>query len=149
MVRLGVGMSRAVLEFDKLAFSDWTAWTARSEIDGVNLPGVYLLGRFRSGVPGTVDAIAPEIIYIGETVNRTLTRRWYEFTRSAFEEKQGHSGGWSYRERVGTTPRWLHVAALPVNLEQPELGAYIRAVERALIWAYVDRHARMPVCNSK
>lgn len=82
-----------------------------------------------------------------------MKTRWYQFARSAFERKSGHSGGWSFSreffDRQKTEPSWLYVAALPVLLDEPRRSAWIRHVERQLIWEYVERFERLPVCNSK
>ena len=51
--------------------------------------------------------------------------------------------------RIGEPPAWLYVAPLPVRVEAPHGPAYIRHVERWVIWDYVQEHARLPVCNKK
>lgn len=136
------------------AFKRWTRWTDRFGIDGCNQPGVYLLGRFESTPPEMVDPISQPVIYIGETCNQTLAKRWYQFGRSAFERKFGHSGGSTFSDQFcGSTtidpPVWLYIAALPVFLDEPHRSAYIRFIERWLIWMYVQKFNTMPVCNSK
>ncbi len=137
------------LRVDRLSFTAWAPWAQRGGLAGVDRPGVYLLARFRSEPPPKADPLDASVLYIGETVRQRLGKRWYDFARSAFKKKDGHSGGWAYRKRVATTPRALYVAALPVELAEPHLGAYVRMVERSLLWAYVDRHGRLPWCNSK
>lgn len=129
-------------------FSTWTPWDQRDTIDGSQLPGVYLLAKFK-GPPPAVDAEDPAIVYVGETCGQTLLKRWYDFNRSAFQEKPGHSGGWTYRELIGVSPRGLHVAAVGVDMPEVKRDAYIRAVERTLIWQFVQRHGAMPKCNRK
>ncbi|HUV05835.1 MAG TPA: hypothetical protein VMX94_12090, partial [Armatimonadota bacterium] len=75
-------------------FSNWTRWTDRREIVGYKTPGVYALAHFNEE-PNTVDLQSQEIIYIGETCDQSLDKRWGQFERSAFapEEKKEHSGG--------------------------------------------------------
>ena len=94
------------------------------------------------------------VIYIGETCDQNLAQRWYQFNRSAFEQKPGHSGGWTFSglycdNRIVEPVGWLYVAALPMTLQEPHSSAYIRFVERWLIWEYVQKFNALPACNSK
>lgn len=135
-------------------FQPWTHWSKREGIQRCDLPGVYVLARFESQPPDEVDPTCVEVIYIGETSRNSLSGRWYQFRRSAFELKGGHSGGWTFAARfcdnkVGPAPAWLHVAAVPVDLHEPHASAFIRFAERRLIWEYVQRHGVMPQCNRK
>jgi hypothetical protein len=135
-------------------FQSWTPWANRYAIENCQRPGVYLLGRFDTSPPGIVDPLSNCIVYIGETCSQGLENRWYQFARSAFQRKAGHSGGWTFSARfcndcVAEAPPWLHVATLPVFLDEPHQSSYIRFVERWLIWEYVQRHGVLPICNSK
>jgi hypothetical protein len=47
-------------------------------------------------VPRIVDPLVQEVVYIGETCDRSLRQRWKEFHRSAFDGKKEHSGGVTY-----------------------------------------------------
>lgn len=135
-----------------MSFSPWLAWELRGQLEGATKPGVYVLGLFPGGPPRRVDLLDDRIVYVGETCGQTLQKRWWQFDRSAFQEKPGHSGGWTYRDSIGATSRGLHVSALPVSFEEQPLHhaqAYIRYIERKLIWEFVQRHHRMPTCNSK
>lgn len=132
-----------------LRFCSWTPWGSRQHIQGSEHSGVYLLARFTGTAPARVERDDAAIVYIGETVARSLGKRWYEFNRSAFAALNGHSGGWSYRANVGRTPRGLYVAALPVPIDHPHRGAVIRHLERKFIWEFVSKHGRLPHCNSK
>ena len=133
----------------RLPFSRWTTWVQRHEIDLADAPGVYLLGRFDRPPPPEVNPLDQRVLYIGETAQQSLRRRWYQFERSAFQGKSGHSGGRTYRRHVAKSPRRLYVSALPVTIEDPAASAYIRAVERLLIWAHVARYDTFPRCNRK
>ena len=135
-------------------FREWVPWSDRHTIDGCDHPGVYILARFTAGCPATVDPLSSEVIYIGETCNQTLKKRWHQFNRSAFEQKPGHSGGQTFDtafcdEPGASTDACLHVAACPVLIEEPHRSAFIRHTERRLIWEYVQQHGRLPLCNSK
>jgi hypothetical protein len=95
------------------------------------------------------------VIYIGETVDQSLAERFYQFGRSAFQRKPGHSGGWTFSDRLlcgikqDHAPLWLFVALLSVTLDEPCRSAYIRFVERAAIWDYVQAWGEFPICNVK
>jgi hypothetical protein len=94
--------------------------------------------------PAVVDALDDRVIYIGETCDQTLEKRWYQFNRSGFEQKAGHSGGWTFasqycNNQINMPCPWLYVAALPVLTEEPHRSAYIRMIERRLIWEHVQR----------
>ena len=133
-------------------FKPWAPWPQRACVAEAKRPGVYALARFEDGPPAAVDLQSPEIIYFGETCNQPLTGRWSQFHRSAFKHADGHSGGLSFsasfmEDQPGKVPDWLYVAACPIDLETPYRPAYIRFVERWLIWEYVQRHARLPICN--
>ncbi len=127
---------------NELEFQPWTRWSDRLSLAD------DLLARFQQP-PRTVDPRDDAIVYIGETVSQALSSRWYQFNRSAFEEKSGHSGGHTYRHVCGGQGRNLFVAALPVHRPEPHAGAYIRYVERLLIWEYCRRHGDLPCCNRK
>ncbi len=118
---------------------------------GVELPGVYLLARFKPRqVPGSVNPLDDNIVYVGETTRSFLRKRWYQFNRSAFEQKAGHSGGWSYARLHGKdTSKLLFVSALPCDLEETKAAAYIRFIERLILWEFVARHGRFPDCNGR
>ena len=135
-------------------FQPWVSWLRRCESQHCDRPGVYILARFDSPPSGIVDPTVAEIIYIGETCKNSLGGRWLAFNRSAFEQKDGHSGGRTFaakycHNRVVQPPPWLHIAALPVELDEPHASAFIRYAERHLIWEYVQRHGAMPPCNKK
>lgn len=98
---------------------------------------------------GNTDPQAEEVIYIGETC-RSLEGRFYQFDRSAFQAKIGHSGGWNYREDFGDNSESLYVAAFPVDIGDRVLRPlFIRYVERRLIWEYAVRWGKRPICNRK
>ncbi len=140
-------LNRAALRH--LPFCRWTRWADRNTITRTDAPGVYILGRFHESPPSKVNPLDRRVIYIGETAQQNLHGRWRQFERSAFQGNFGHSGGRTYRDRVAKTPRYLYVSALPVTIDDPAASAYIRAVERLLIWAHVERYNAFPICNKK
>ena len=132
----------------------WTPWANRYDSKDCDQPGVYVLARFDAAPPMTVEPISEPVIYIGETCDQNLAKRWYQFNRSAFERKEGHSGGWTFCDKycasaVAQAVPWLYVAAMPVLMKEPHRSAYIRHVERLLIWQFVQAFGALPACNSK
>ncbi len=131
-------------------FSRWMRWDERGNYEEANSPGVYILAHLRNTplTSAPADPVASEVIYIGETTRNTLAGRWRQFDRTAFQGKAGHSGGRSYRELVGDAGEFLFVAAWPAKqLKEPHRLAFIKYLERELIWQYVQRWGRLPKCN--
>jgi len=79
-------------------FSNWTAWSNRNDLSGINRSGVYLIaeGCNLSGRPSVRD-LNQEIIYIGCTPKRCLRRRLNKFDE-ACKGLGGHPAGRSYFE---------------------------------------------------
>jgi hypothetical protein len=114
-------------------------------------PGVYLLARFTKRPPKGRPTLSSKMLYIGETCGQSLRSRLYQFNRSAFLEKLGHSGGATFWNtfRPNDETDWLYVSVMSTSDEEPAASAYIRYVERALIWAHVQHHKALPECNRK
>ena len=134
----------------EIIFSHWTQWADRTSLNGIYYPGVYLLAHFYAAPAGRANPQAKEIIYIGETCNNSLTGRWRQFHRSAFEGKYGHSGGTTYRQVFSGQGDNLYVAAFPVKeLDEEIRSFFIRYVERKLIWEFAQKWGAAPKCNRK
>ncbi|MFO8056784.1 MAG: hypothetical protein R6V10_05775 [bacterium] len=130
--------------------SEWMPWSRKDNFNGKNNPGVYVLAKFSGKLPsGPADPSISNVIYIGETCNQSLARRWYQFGRSAFESRGGHSGGWTYLELFGDSGHDLYVAALAITKEEPYLSADIRLIEREFLSKYVYANNEYPNCNRK
>jgi len=131
-------------------FTPWTNWSNRKDLD-LSLPGVYLLGRFTELAPPGRPDLSSNLIYIGETCGQQLRGRLYQFERSAFHDREAHSGGSIFAKefKFNSEPSWLYLSIHPVELPEPHNSAYIRHVERALIWEYVQEHGKLPRCNRK
>lgn len=116
----------------------------------MDLPGVYMLARFLRRPSLGRPALSKKIIYIGETC-KTLKHRLYNFNRSAFQKKFGHSGGNTFSKiaKAQRDPANLYISVMPVDLPPVQSEAYIRYSERALLWAYVQKYSAMPICNRK
>jgi hypothetical protein len=133
-----------------MVFSRWMRWDRRSTLEGVDFPGVYLLAHYDSTPIGNANPLAREVIYIGETCDNSLSGRWRQFNRAAFNEGAGHSGGVTYRQLYGSRLKDLFVAALPVRGLSDEIRPlFIRYVERKLIYDFARAHGVAPKCNKK
>ncbi len=131
-------------------FSGWIRWAERSTAERVRFPGIYALAKFEPTAPDHVDVLNEHVIYLGETCDNSLRGRLNQFNRSAFQQKDGHSGGLTYRNRCADEGDDLFLAIYPVDeLTEPHRSAFIRHVERSLLWRYVCRWGRRPSCNSK
>ena len=139
------------MKLPKIVFSGWTRWADRTAIDNIDAPGIYILAQFKKPPIGNADPQVQDIIYIGETCDRTLKKRWDNFHHAAFQGIKGiHSGGETYREIVNDNGDNLYVAAFPVNELSPQLRPlFIRYVERKLIWEYALKWDVAPKCNKK
>ncbi len=140
--------AQAAITIRKLKFSRWTAWSEREGIDVCGNPGVYVIGLFGRMPSGSVVPLDRNVVYIGETVKRSLRTRWSQFDRSAYHRGRRHSGGMTFRRDIVGTWKRLHVAGVAFDLEGEHASAYIRAVERMQIWDYVSAHGKLPVCNT-
>lgn len=133
-----------------VVFTQWTRWVERANIEGKEHAGVYVLACFDGDRPASVNLTDERIIYIGETCDNDLAGRLHQFNRSAFEGKNGHSGGWSFSSRCEGQGSKLCISTFAVpSLNEPLRSAFIRHVERRLIWEFVKRWGRRPICNSK
>ena len=140
----------APVEEPSVIFSRWCPWGERESLEGILAAGVYALACFDGPPPSEVDVFDQRIVYIGETCDNSLVGRLWQFNRSAFQGKDGHSGGWSFRSRCAGRGEHLHVSIFPIStLHEPYRSAFIRYTERRLLWHYVLKWGQRPLCNSK
>ena len=137
------------MEMPQILFSKWFQWNKRTEIENNDLPGVYILAKFKKVPEGNANIIDKNIIYVGETCKQTLNKRWYQFDRSAFCNSKGHSGGRSYESIFGDRGDDLYVTALPIDLPENLSHLFIRYVERKLILDFALKHKSQPKLNKK
>jgi hypothetical protein len=143
-------VSLKILDPSKATFSAWIPWSKRKELARRDAAGVYALAVFESNPPEVTDVLDQSVVYLGETCNNGLRGRLDQFHRSAFQGKDGHSGGWTYRARFRDQGEHLYVSAFPVTeIAEPYRSSYIRYMERHILWHYVHRWGRRPQCNSK
>jgi hypothetical protein len=131
-------------------FSDWTPWAERARLP-TKRRGLYMLASFNDVPLPVRPSLSYKLIYIGETCGQSLHSRLYQFNRSGFLGKFGHSGGATFAKtsQAEQNPEWLFVATAEVLLDEPQASAYIRYAERALLWQYVQQHGEYPSCNKK
>ncbi len=132
-------------------FTPWVPWAKRGEVSAdLSRPGVYLLAQSGRAPRKGKPALSRQIIYIGETCGQSLHSRLYQFNRSAFCKKPAHSGGLTFAKlRLGPADDTLYVSVLSSVYAEPKASAFIRYVERALLWSYVQVHGALPKCNRK
>ena len=133
-------------------FSTWYAWEERASFEGKSSPGVYCLAHFVTRPIGNADPLCKEVVYIGLTERKLLTR-WRNFNRSASHKgesaKFGHSGGRCYwrAHRGGMTN--LCVAAYSFDREVLRaMPNAIKELEAELISEYVTKWGRKPQFNT-
>ncbi len=137
-------------------FSQWVRFAHYKELGCLSLPGVYVLGHFSSPPENDTGINTSHTIYIGETTSQKLSTRLYQFGRSAFLKKNGHSGGHTYSRvfldnkplPLNEVPDNLYVAVLPVDKPTKESKAYIKLVERLAIWEFFQKNGDYPSCNT-
>ena len=135
----------------KVRFSPWLKWDERKQLDCAAQGGVYVLARFTDKPSVKVDLLDERVVYFGVSCDRTFAIRHSEFHRCAFEGAlKKHSGGKTYYRKIDPKDgKTLWLSAFPVvGIEEPLHTAYILYVERKLILEFVQRHGRLPTCNS-
>ena len=136
-----------------MKFSNWFKFSGDLEQEGLKLPGVYVLAHFNRKPSSPPVLTTINIFYIGETTKQNIRKRLYQFSNSAFKRKCGHSGGWTYSDTylnkmtIENVPPKLYVSILPVDRPEKESKAYIKYVERFIIWEYFKKNKDYPQCN--
>jgi hypothetical protein len=158
-----LGELRNVLaDFDRLpgnnwdvrgfGFSDWVQLQQYNTLHTGGLPGVYVVST--SGLkPLKMRMVDPRIVYIGETVNQTLSKRLHQFNQSLIG-KGGHSGGDTLSGDYRNKKLWLSIRSFPLR---PDLSnksalsfrsAQIQLLEKLLIYQYVFTNDQYPIGNT-
>ena len=136
-------------------FSPWLAWetflATRLEDRRFRNKGVYLLAHFRKTPMGAGRPDLKEVVYVGETTKQDLKSRLDQFHGSAFQERSGHSGGWTYSKKLleNALPSGaLHVSILPITQEYYRHPGYlIKHIERSALWKIIKTIGDPPPCN--
>ncbi|RRJ82903.1 hypothetical protein [Aestuariirhabdus litorea] len=135
-------------------FNGWVQFKDYKCITGVGLRGVYILAHFSHKPSSPPKLTSANIIYVGETTGQTIAKRLYQFSQSAFFAKRGHSGGLTYSNQFlkgvpnVAPPENLYVAILPVDRPEKEGKAFIKLIERAVIWEFFKKNGDYPACNT-
>lgn len=126
---------------NRLHLSDWLEWDRRG--DTPELPGIYIIAKASVG----------DIVYIGRTWGAGgLRDRLRTFNRSATTGAKGHAGGVTYHNTIGADVSDLRVRVhqpIAINPDVAIIRPYIEYAERRLIWEFVERVGRLPLCNSE
>lgn len=139
------------MRWSHIRFSPWVPWAERDEKEGLDVPGVYLLGRFSTRPRYPARPTDRRVVYMGETHYQTLKVRLRAFNRSAFKEASGHSGGVNCRSLLKrVSPSQLYFSTwFPKGEDDHLRTAVILYVERKLILEFVKANGRPPCCNKE
>ncbi len=133
-------------------FSKWHPLADHAELDtALDSPGIYVLIDKKNLKANSRVSVNHPLLYIGETCSRTLRKRLQEFCKAGFEKQKNHSGGMTFKSLFSKklAASQVYVSVLAVNKKEPQASAYIRSLERLMIWEYVCIHDALPKCNSK
>ena len=137
-------------EIDRILenFSSWLPWEACKKNPKLQSPGIYLI-RVSGDPAEKAPHLTPDTIYIGETCSQTVAARLSQFESSALRNVRAHSGGTTFANSK-IEGEFYFSYFCPAITAEPMLAAYIRYVERALIFGYTERFSnQLPKCNSK
>jgi hypothetical protein len=147
-------LSKPYPDVQKLGFSKWIALSNFDRLNTGALPGIYVVADSERQ-PTNLRLLDPSIVYVGETVLRTLSKRLYELNRS-LGGNSAHSGGDTLLEKEYRANRlWLSIRSFPLRygmpdeLADPLRSSLIRFLERMLLLEYVLKNGRYPAGNSK
>ena len=131
-------------------FSSWCPWADRKALAHLDAPGVYLLAHFSGNPPKKVAANQKQIIYVGETCDRSIGKRLALFNISASTGKRAHSGGRTYHKRFQRPSKSLYVSIVAVRQNDTGIPSLrIRYLERKFIYQYALQWGKAPLCNKK
>lgn len=149
-------------DFDRLAkltcdvldfgFSRWVQLQNYKDLHTGGLPGVYVISDSATA-PIKVPISDRRVIYIGETVNQTLSKRLHQFNRS-LDGGAGHSGGGALYEDYRRKRLWLSIRSFPLR---PDIAArnalafrssQIQLLEKLLLFQFVHSNGKYPKGNT-
>lgn len=130
--------------------SEFTPWMALSDRRSIPRPGVYIIAQLNKIALGQTPSEIHALLYVGEACDQTISQRLSQFCRSAFRGLRAHSGGTRFNGVYQEADEHdFAFSVLAPEHQEPSLSAYIRFVERAVIWEYVCQHNCLPPCNGK
>lgn len=137
------------LRIDGVNVHGWYRLDEAWQFPEIRAPGVYMFAHFMR-CPTSVIPSSKRIVYIGETCGQTLWLRWKQFAASAFSNRPGHSGGFTYYDSFARKHHRMLAVAYAVPTDDEPLRTYkIRYLERKWLLQYVQAHGVPPVCNRK
>jgi hypothetical protein len=150
-------------DFDRLAkftwkirdfgFSRWVPLHNYKDLQTGGLPGVYVILDSATTPPFHVSISDKRVIYIGETVNQTLSKRLHQFNRS-LHGKEAHSGGSTLHSDYHRRRLWLAIRSFPLRPDVSDHNALafrssqIQLLEKLLLFQFVHSKGRYPRGNT-
>ncbi len=102
------------------AFTEWTRWTDRGDLHGMNYPGVYAIAVSETDILGEPFRWIEEIVYVGMTNSKGgLKSRLRQFDRT-IKGGKGHGGAVRVRfkhARYSKLAPTLYVAVKPFSCD--------------------------------
>ena len=148
-------LPRRPSHIQKLGFSKWIPFEMFGQLHTGKLPGVYVIAASPSQ-PGRMKITDQRVVYIGETVDKNLHKRLYQFHRSLIKGKPSHSGGTTLRKKEFHLHNlWLAIRSFPLGYGQEDeiadsfRSSQIRYLERMLLYEFVRTNQVYPPGNSK
>jgi hypothetical protein len=140
------------LQTPDIIFSEWYAWDDVKNIPCGNLPGLYIIARFKEKPRGPAEPNAQELIYIGEThgSSQNISKRLHKFFKASQVGQMvyKHSGGNRFNRVIGSDLSNIYAAGFSPRLEDERfLNPFIFYTERKLLWEYILRWGEIPACN--
>lgn len=140
------------MQAPEIIFSEWYAWDDVKSIPCGNLPGLYIVARFKEKPHGAAQPNAQELIYIGETHGKSqgISKRLKRFFKASQigEMIHRHSGGNRFNRVMGNDLTNIYAAGFaPILEDERFLNPFIFYTERMLIWEYVVKWNAIPACN--
>ena len=135
-----------------IVFSEWFNFKDFEGKDKIEQQGTYIIGKFAIKPSRTVNFTDPNIIYVGETTLK-LKIRLRAFSKSAFQRKNGHSGGWTFSSRylddisINEIPSDLYLSIYCPEGNPAQKKALAKFAERKVILSYCLAHGKYPSCN--
>lgn len=135
-----------------LGFSRWVQLQDYKDLHTGGLPGVYVISM-NATTPLRVGISDRRVIYIGETVNQTLSKRLDQFNRS-LQGGSGHSGGDTLYDEFRRKRLWLSIRSFPLR---PDIAAskalafrssQIQLLEKLLLFQFVRSNGSYPKGNT-
>jgi hypothetical protein len=145
---------RSWTDLRELGFSKWIPLVEYRNLHTGWLPGIYVIAHSIRR-PLQMSIIDKRVVYIGETVDQSLSQRLYQL-HCSMGGRGGHSGGTTLRAKGYHRKRlWLSIRSFPLGYGLDDAfakhlrSAQIRYLERTLLYQYVQAGHAYPPGNTK